>query len=650
MKKMNLLFLLFLFLLPSLMFGQNVIQIGEGINGLDDSLFVAQPGDIIELTTNGGVYYEYFSILIDMPITIRAAEGLMTKPKIITDDPRGIFTVRDDLTLIGVELTGLGGNNLTDSGIRTDSMNVKDNYNLTVEDCYFHDFESSAIKANTNTIAGDVTIDNCLFFNIGIAKDDEGIYFKNGERAPGSVTNFVCTNSTFWNIGAEAMYVEDEDNVTATQGPEFSISNLTVHNTTDKTLYPHTLDNAILRNFIVSNDVFNDGVKPCRIYGTGSVAEYFLSYNIGNISLKDDATVDTTKVLHNTDPMYLDMSQGNFRLDENSPAVGFGENGSTLGDERWWPSTSAKIEIDGEFGDWAGLQPIEVTENDPDITDSVDIKAVWVAVDDEKISFRWDFFDRATFYTPETSGDWNQNQGWHRVYFRQYKDGFYIKGRFRTYLGSVDTTLFSKAKQKITSDNLSYSNGEVAGRVKGSCAWNADGTSVEMYMLLDSIYIPTEFTGGERATLDLSDSLLVQFNNHAGGKVFLPADSTGDKRVSGGYYKIYLPDYYIGDSVLVGVKSKEIKNQLPESYSLSQNYPNPFNPSTVINFNLPRVSNVELKVYNLLGQEVATLVNQEMNAGNHDVKFNASSLSSGIYFYTLKAGDFISSKKMLLLK
>ena len=72
--------------------------------------------------------------------------------------------------------------------------------------------------------------------------------------------------------------------------------------------------------------------------------------------------------------------------------------------------------------------------------------------------------------------------------------------------------------------------------------------------------------------------------------------------------------------------------------------------TTVINFNLPRVSNVELKVYNLLGQEVATLVNQEMNAGNHDVKFNASLLSSGIYFYTLKAGDFISSKKMLLLK
>ena len=62
------------------MFGQNVIQIGEGINRLDDTLFVAQPGDIIELTTNGGVYYEYFSILIDMPITIRAAEGLMTKP------------------------------------------------------------------------------------------------------------------------------------------------------------------------------------------------------------------------------------------------------------------------------------------------------------------------------------------------------------------------------------------------------------------------------------------------------------------------------------------------------------------------------------------------------------------------------------------
>ncbi|NOX66409.1 MAG: T9SS type A sorting domain-containing protein [Chlorobi bacterium] len=90
-------------------------------------------------------------------------------------------------------------------------------------------------------------------------------------------------------------------------------------------------------------------------------------------------------------------------------------------------------------------------------------------------------------------------------------------------------------------------------------------------------------------------------------------------------------------------------------YSLSQNYPNPFNPSTTIKYQISsnvkgETANVNLKVYDILGREVATLVNKEQSAGNYEVQFNASSLTSGIYFYQLKAGSFIESKKMLLLQ
>ena len=88
----------------------------------------------------------------------------------------------------------------------------------------------------------------------------------------------------------------------------------------------------------------------------------------------------------------------------------------------------------------------------------------------------------------------------------------------------------------------------------------------------------------------------------------------------------------------------------PEKYALSQNYPNPFNPSTKIDFSLPRSSNVELKVYNVLGQVVATLLNTQLSAGNHTVTFDAQNLASGIYFYSLRAGEFTSVKKMMLLK
>jgi len=89
---------------------------------------------------------------------------------------------------------------------------------------------------------------------------------------------------------------------------------------------------------------------------------------------------------------------------------------------------------------------------------------------------------------------------------------------------------------------------------------------------------------------------------------------------------------------------------LPASYSLSQNYPNPFNPTTVINYTIPKAGNVSLKVYNLLGQEVATLVNGYQSAAKYQVSFNASKLASGVYLYTIKADNFIQTMKMILMK
>jgi beta-N-acetylhexosaminidase len=91
------------------------------------------------------------------------------------------------------------------------------------------------------------------------------------------------------------------------------------------------------------------------------------------------------------------------------------------------------------------------------------------------------------------------------------------------------------------------------------------------------------------------------------------------------------------------------KNNLPNGYHLS-NFPNPFNPSTTIRFSLPRQSFVLLKIFDLLGREVATLVNEEKNIGSYNVEFTASDLPSGVYFYRLQAGSFAKIKKMILLK
>lgn len=94
----------------------------------------------------------------------------------------------------------------------------------------------------------------------------------------------------------------------------------------------------------------------------------------------------------------------------------------------------------------------------------------------------------------------------------------------------------------------------------------------------------------------------------------------------------------------------EIELLTPDEYALEQNYPNPFNPVTIIKYSLPVKNLVTLKVYNLLGEEITTLVNETKEVGSYEVSFKATSLPSGIYFYTIKAGEYVATKKMVLLK
>ncbi len=113
---------------------------------------------------------------------------------------------------------------------------------------------------------------------------------------------------------------------------------------------------------------------------------------------------------------------------------------------------------------------------------------------------------------------------------------------------------------------------------------------------------------------------------------------------------------YNFDYLFTGVNNKKINT--PISFKLSQNYPNPFNPTTTIRYSIPSVvdanfastTRVELKVYDILGREVATLVNQDQHPGNYRVIFNAGNLASGVYYYRLRAGDHVQTNKMILLK
>ncbi|MGE5430827.1 MAG: T9SS type A sorting domain-containing protein [Syntrophomonadaceae bacterium] len=109
--------------------------------------------------------------------------------------------------------------------------------------------------------------------------------------------------------------------------------------------------------------------------------------------------------------------------------------------------------------------------------------------------------------------------------------------------------------------------------------------------------------------------------------------------LSSGHDKVQKPEQEIVESEIA-----------PVEYALSQNFPNPFNPSTVINYQIPKASKVTLKVYDMLGKEVATLIDGYKEMGSYSVQFNASSLPSGIYIYEIRTNEFIKSGKMMLLK
>ncbi len=109
----------------------------------------------------------------------------------------------------------------------------------------------------------------------------------------------------------------------------------------------------------------------------------------------------------------------------------------------------------------------------------------------------------------------------------------------------------------------------------------------------------------------------------------------------------YLSNKY--NITVTGVEDSQNKN-IPENYTLYQNYPNPFNPSTTIKYSIPQASFVTLKIYDILGREVTSLVNGDKPAGTYNVEFRGSNLSSGVYFYRLQAGSFTQTKKFILMK
>ncbi len=153
-------------------------------------------------------------------------------------------------------------------------------------------------------------------------------------------------------------------------------------------------------------------------------------------------------------------------------------------------------------------------------------------------------------------------------------------------------------------------------------------------------------TSEEWVKLTVTDTLKIDEGDSV-AIVLDPGTTSGPQILNSDSYFDLVEEKKIGEIVSAGDNYPQHK---PEEFGLLQNYPNPFNPTTVIGYRLPVISNVELNIFNLLGQKVAVLVKERQNAGEHKVQFEGSGLASGVYFYQLRAGSYVSTKKLLLLR
>ncbi len=186
-------------------------------------------------------------------------------------------------------------------------------------------------------------------------------------------------------------------------------------------------------------------------------------------------------------------------------------------------------------------------------------------------------------------------------------------------------------------------------------ACNADSlTSGGAYFIASYVDLNGDSVAVRRGVIGSMGTVLYKRNSYQSTGTLAPTVAIykdGSTKYSAFAYAGTGPDnVYFNQEGLPSVGVTPINNTIPDKYALTQNYPNPFNPTTTINFSLPMDKQVKLSVYNILGKEVAVLVNEKLNAGEYKYTFEASGLTSGIYFYKLSSDDFSEVKKMTLIK
>lgn len=208
--------------------------------------------------------------------------------------------------------------------------------------------------------------------------------------------------------------------------------------------------------------------------------------------------------------------------------------------------------------------------------------------------------------------------------------------------GSHDTTRFTQDTALLMLQEMTsgYHELRVSGAVWSFPLVSVDGVQQPVYRYADSAAIRLAVTSWNKG------------GAHSEDTVSLAASEGLTRRSFSGWFDSIPWDSYFGYAILLGTPTAVTSHTTatPATFVLYQNYPNPFNPSTTIRYTLPQRSHVTLSVFNTLGQQVASLVDAVEEPGEHSVRFGGSSLASGVYFYRLRAGEYVATKRLVLLR
>ena len=338
MNKIHLLFVLLLCLICSNTFAQNIIQVAAGTDGITAAYAAAVSGDIIELTTDGGLYIETVALAVDKVITIRAAAGLTNKPTwacTAVDAYGGIFKVYASASVDGIILDGKASTPYTVNGII--AKGIAGGYNITLNNCILKNF-TTGLYGSSSAQIDSLKISNTTFqtlasYGVIIYTCDATI------TAPGSAKYVSITNSTFTNIGLLAIQVEAKDDVLGTlmgDDPVVTLDHCTFYNT--QRVLTHYCNYTTISNCIFANPA--TGQNSYYIYGAQSTCSNSLYWNAAT-SLH---TAVATGMI-NADPLFVNAPGGDLTIPVSSPAYNAGTDGKTLGDSKWW----------------AGVTPVELS-------------------------------------------------------------------------------------------------------------------------------------------------------------------------------------------------------------------------------------------------------------------------------------------------